>query len=105
MAAGAAAVVGGYKMHEDALVLLLKKLSHDVDLILHDLNSGSISGAINWGDLGCAEASYSINDQGAKLYNVLIEEAAPDNAELCAVVYRRLIQRGWPDNVAVSCEW
>ena len=43
-------------MHEDALMLLLKKLRFETDLVIHELESTEIEGAINWGDLECYEA-------------------------------------------------
>ena len=92
-------------MHENALILLLKKLRFETDLVLHELESTEIEGAINWGDLGCCEASYTVSSDGDSHYHVRIEEAAPGTVALSDAVRARLLARGWPDNLTVSCEW
>lgn len=94
-----------HEMTATALALLLKKLSFEVDVIISELDPQAIAGAINWGDLGCAEAWYAINDQGEEWFRVRIEEADPVNPALINAVGRGLSARGWPDNVEVRCEW
>lgn len=56
-------------------------------------------GAINWGDLGCADVG--TKDEG---YYAVIEEADPAAWELCRFVADRLAAAGF-DNVDVSTEW
>lgn len=66
--------------------------------------SGSIGGAINWGDLSCTEARYSINERGEKFWTVIIEEASPDACDLHAFVMRYLHDRGF-HGIEVVTEW
>jgi len=60
--------------------------------------------AINWGDLGCVRAEYTLDDQGDVGYGAWIEEAAPQSAKLCAFIGQRLQEMGHKD-VRVRCEW
>lgn len=59
----------------------------------------TMRGAINWGDLGCADVG--TKDEG---YYAVIEEADPAAWELCRFVADRLAAAGF-DNVDVSTEW
>lgn len=63
-----------------------------------------ITGAINWGQLHCVDAlrCESLND--GVYYEVLIEEAAPDNEKLRSFVREYLKQNGF-DNIEVTTEW
>ena len=92
-------------MHEEALILLLKKLAFEADRVIGKLDRTAINGPINWGALECVETTYSISSRGEKRYTVYIEEAAPDAVELCQAVRAGLLAVGWPDNLTVSCEW
>jgi hypothetical protein len=61
--------------------------------------ANTIRGAINWGDLGCADVG-TMNDS----YYVVIEEASPDSWELVKFVYDKLAAAGYK-NVDVRAEW
>lgn len=60
--------------------------------------------AINWGDLGCVEASKVITDKGTERYVVLIEEASPDCIDFQEFISFELGLKGF-DKVEVRTEW
>ena len=64
----------------------------------------SFEGAINWGDLRCSAAMRLLFDDGSWEYEVLIEEAAPENSSLHAYVSEYLGSCGY-SNVSVRSEW
>jgi hypothetical protein len=80
----------------------LKQATNDAIGVMQP--SGFSDEAINWGDLGCVESSYVLNDSGENYCEVLIEEAAPDCAEFQAAIQLELGKRGWP-YVRVRTEW
>jgi len=75
-----------------------------VEAILAMPQSDRPYGAINWADLSCVEAYYKVDDEGVESYGVVIEEAAPDDRELCALIYAKLCARGY-EGVTVETEW
>jgi len=67
----------------------------------------NINGAINWGDLYCAEVGYVVTLE-REHYLVLIEEANPSSSELCAFIARHITvaDKGFdPSNLDVRTEW
>ena len=67
-------------------------------------NKNLIDGAINWGDLHCVAALRVEDDLGEVHYRVEIEEAAPDNAQICRYVSEYLKGCGFA-GVSVYTEW
>jgi hypothetical protein len=61
--------------------------------------------AVNWSDLRCTSAEYCVEDDcGDNGYWVLIEGAAPDNAELVDFIDDELSMKGYW-GVEISLEW
>ena len=60
--------------------------------------------AVNWGDLGCIEAQFCANEEGATWYHVLIEEASPGSSGLIQFVMTYLAERGF-SGVEVETAW
>jgi hypothetical protein len=60
--------------------------------------------AVNWSDLRCISAEYFVNDCGDSGYRVLIEEAAPDNAEIVDFIDDELSMKGY-FGVEIGLEW
>ena len=61
-----------------------------------------VQDAVNWGDLGCVEASVVVSLK--EIYFVLIEEASPDAWEFHKFIGEYLRERGF-ENVRVQTEW
>jgi len=68
----------------------LTRLRTKVNDILADAEEILLRGAINWGNLRCIAASYVVDDRGDEGYEVLIEEASPDNPELADFISYQL---------------
>ena len=83
---------------------MLGRLRDEVDAILLDASPGHLTGAINWGDLSCVQASLNMADDGSLSFGVLIEEAAPDERALIAYVRKKLAAKKWV-NVEVKTQW
>jgi len=64
----------------------------------------TIGGAVNWADLGCVDATWSIDQLGTEYFTIYIEEAAPYEAPLIKFVRERLELRGWHD-ISIVTEW
>lgn len=66
-----------------------------------------ISGAINWSDLRCTEASYVVEVHGENYYQVTIEECAPGTNELIFFVQQFLKDNGWEhtEQTNIQTEW
>ncbi len=60
--------------------------------------------AINWGDLRCVTAEYSVDQDGCGTFKTMIEEAAPDCPVFHDFIQERLMAAGFPD-VLVTTEW
>ncbi len=60
--------------------------------------------AINWGDLRCVNASLSTEMDGSTVWQVFIEEAAPDAQNLQVFVQEHLMRHGWQP-VEIFTEW
>ena len=84
----------------------LNKLRSRTDDVIGfvESNSNRLSGAVNWGDLGCRQASWVVTDDGSEYAEVLIEEASPEAVEFRETVRRELARRGYP-GVQVVTEW
>jgi hypothetical protein len=82
----------------------LEALRHYADDACQAAYRANIKGAINWGDLGCTEASLSVNEFDEPQVSVLIEEADPICPELQRFVAEYLDNRGYAV-VIVFTEW
>ena len=60
--------------------------------------------AINWGNLNCIEASYTIDQDGYEYYCVIIQEASPDAMMFGNEIYNRLTKI-WNKPIAIQTEW
>lgn len=63
-----------------------------------------IKGAVNWGDLGCHEASRYETDRGETGYFVTISEASYNASDLMFFISRELKNSGFA-NIEVRLEW
>ena len=72
--------------------------------ILMRMEPANFPGAINWADLKCISAHLSVDQNADPTYQVVIDEAAPDEAKFCAHIAQELAARGWP-GVQVITEW
>jgi hypothetical protein len=88
----------------DEIIETLNRLHAAVDNIIEKMNPADWHGAINWGDLGCAEALVGVNEDRQLIYRVVVEEAAPGEDAFCRHIEQELARRGW-GNVSVSTEW
>lgn len=79
----------------------LTKLREATNQVLREILGLQLEGAINRADLRCVEASFKVNDKGYSYYEVLVEEADPNNRELRSKIVKSLEKAGWND-VAVS---
>lgn len=52
----------------------------------------NIHGGINWSDLYCFEAKYTIDEAGLECYDFFITEADPDNEELKDFLYDEMFK-------------
>lgn len=55
--------------------------------------------AVNWGDLSIVRISWAIDEEGADLWQVWVEECAPGSLE--ELFYTRMVEK----NVEIYCEW
>lgn len=88
-----------------AMCLLLKRLKETADKACDTAQAAGVTGAINWGDLGCVEARMCLADDGSITYDVLIEEAAPGSVELMQHVSEAVGKLGLAHPVEVRTEW
>jgi hypothetical protein len=65
---------------------------------------GKVDDSVNWGDLGCVEASIVVPLEGEPYYQVIIEEASPDACDFRLFISNYLEYRGFP-NATVVTEW
>lgn len=63
-----------------------------------------IDGAINWGDLHCAEVGCVIREDGQIYYRVVIEEAAAGSSELIAFIQTEFTKHNF-ERIEVETEW
>ena len=62
--------------------------------------------AVNWGDLGCVEARYVVNELGEEHFHVIVEEADPACSKLQAYLRDYLCDRiPGTLNIEVTTEW
>lgn len=87
-------------------MLDLKPIYDYANEVLDKLDPHYVEGAINWGDLSCTdvEECRSVHDNFTTV-RVTIEEADPNNPELCEYMYGMLVTKF--DGVAfdVRTEW
>ena len=67
-------------------------------------NKIGITGAINWGDLGCTDARSWRNYLGETGYSVIIEECSPDAYELAQFIQTELENAGF-EIIEIQLEW
>ena len=60
--------------------------------------------AVNWFDFQCTCAEYCIDDTGNTGHRVIVEEAAPDNAEVARFIADGLAPHGYED-IEIRLEW
>lgn len=72
----------------------LRRLDRDTEAVLESLDKTSIKGAINWGDLHCAQVAVVLSEQWRGL-RIVIEEAAPGETQLIDAVLEGLYRLGW----------
>jgi len=85
---------------------LLQKLRDDVNAILNSLDKTLIPGAINWGELSCAETMWVFSNDSSEYYRVVIEEAACGSVHLIAAVREALAKTDWREHsIEISTEW
>ena len=72
--------------------------------ILMRMEPANFSGAINWADLKCTDAILGVDQYADPTYQVVIDEAAPDEAKFCEHIAQELATLGWP-GVQVITEW
>lgn len=77
--------------------------AYEAYLAQPDRNRGDTFGAVNWGDIGCADILFCIGDDD-EYYEVILEEADPSAVGLHIFVRDYLKDRGWP-GVSVRTEW
>ncbi|BES72221.1 hypothetical protein RE428_32390 [Marinobacter nanhaiticus D15-8W] len=83
----------------------LKAIREAADKACDTAQEAGVTGAINWGDLGCVDARFCIDEEGNGSFDVLIEEAAPGSIDLMRHVSEALVdlKLAWP--VEVRTEW
>lgn len=64
----------------------------------------TIDDAVNWADLHCHEAKWTINEDGLSWYSVVIEEASPTADRLRASISTFLEAHDF-NGVIVETEW
>lgn len=93
------------EQNKGAATYSLTALRQATDEIIDSTSvSAQFDEPINWADLHCMEASYVQTGDGREYYRVVIEEAAPECAEFCEHIAKRLAERGF-ENVGVVTEW
>jgi hypothetical protein len=99
-------IVPGTLRVMDAPQATLQALKTATDEICREAyeKRGEIQDAVNWADLRCWSAEFSIDDEGDESYRVVIEEASPDCRKFREFVSTRLEARGFKD-VEVETEW
>ena len=63
-------------------IKLLTRLENLAEEACIEAQDEDIDGAINWGDLHCADVEICLRSDGSEYINVLIEEAAPEAYDL-----------------------
>lgn len=89
---------------ETSIIQGLQSLRILVDNLLDAASLSDIPGAINWGDLGCYEVQYVLNDRNDVYLRVLIEELDPNNPALLEYLNRGLTEAGF-NNVDIDFSW
>ena len=72
--------------------------------ILMRMEPANFPGAINWGDLKCISAHLGVDRNADPTYQVVIDEAAPDESKFHEHIAQELAAYGWP-GVQVITEW
>lgn len=88
----------------DEIQQLLKRLHSAVDDIIAQMQPAEWQGCINWGDLGCKDAVFGVDEDRRYFCRVVVEEAAQGETAFCRHIEQELAKRGWPD-VEVATEW
>jgi hypothetical protein len=90
-------------------VVDLKPIYEYANEVLANLKPGEVEGAINWGDLSCTDVQEcrSVHDNyaSAPTVRVTIEEASPDNQELCQHMFVVLNEKFQGIFFEISTEW
>ena len=84
----------------------LKPIYEYANEVLSKLKPTDIAGAINWGDLSCTdvEECRSVHDDFTTV-RVTIEEADPNNPELCEHMYEAMVTKFPGVAFYISPEW
>ena len=92
-------------MDREATLDYLARLETATEAALAELKATKdVRGAINWGDLHCADSSWWLRSDGDSGYEVVIREAAPDAEALRVAVWEALERAGF-QAVEVTTEW
>jgi hypothetical protein len=83
----------------------IARLRDDTNKVISGLSPKSVSGAINWGDLGCVSARYWTDSDGESGLQVVVEEASPNSGELSAAIQNGLARLNWIGPIEVITEW
>jgi hypothetical protein len=100
------------KDSHDNLIEIFKELKAAVNTVIATFQDATgpaelsikIGQAINWADLKCAEACYSLDSDGNENFRVVITEAHPEASSLQAYIREHLAEAGWTD-VEVDTRW
>jgi len=69
--------------------------------LLNKAHNEGLRGAINWADLKVVDVRFSVGIDNDSLYQIYIEEVAPDEYELHKYLYNNLPY----DDIEIHTEW